>query len=128
MGYVRFHEGICIERPRPQKMGLLLVAYTFIHQKKGGALLLLVVLVVDFSQFSKSYTFYQKNTLKRNDTSTSTTPLPPFRIFWAIQHNNKTMSLVVEKTKKRCHFNHSHRIYGTSIFTIHSPFPMWLVY
>ena len=95
-------------------------------KKNGGALLLLVV---DVSQFSKNlYTFYQKSTFKRNDTSTSTSPLPPFRIFWAIQHNNKTMSLVVEKTKKRCHFNHSHRINGTSIFTIHSPFTMGLVY
>ena len=85
MGYVRFQEGISIERPHPQKMGLLLVAYTFIHQKKGGALLLLVV---DFSQFSKSYIRFTKKTHSKE--MTPQLQLPHYLHFGSFGPSNTT--------------------------------------
>ena len=84
--------------PTPNKNGTTTGGlYLYPSKKRGCAT---TVSCWFFPIFYKLYTFYQENTLKRNDTSTLTSPLPPFRIFWAIQHNNKTMSLVVEKTKK----------------------------
>ena len=114
-----------LKDPAPKKWDYYWWLVHLSIKKKGGALLLLVV---DFFPiFYKLYTFHQKTHSKE-----MTPQLRPhylhFGSFGSFNTTRRQCRLWWRKPTKRCHFNHSHRIYGTSIFTIHSPFTMGLVY